>query len=54
MESHLEIIVLLLPDAGGGIEAGGGQVVPTRRPGHFPHGALVSILEDSLAGPGIT
>lgn len=54
MASDLKIIVLLFPDAGSGVKAGRGKIVPTRRPRHFPHSSLVSILEDSLACPGVT
>lgn len=54
ISAHLKIIFLLFPDACGCIKAGRGQIIPTGRPGHFPHCALVSILKHSLAHPRVT
>lgn len=50
---HLEIVIFLLPDAGGCVEAGGGKVVTTGRPSHLSDCALVSILKHRLAFPGV-
>lgn len=54
IQSDLKIIILLFPDACGGIKAGRGQVVPTGRPCHFPDRTLVSILKDRLTDPRVT
>ena len=54
ISSYLKVVVLLFPDACGGIEAGRCQIVSTGRPGHLPHGALVPILKHSLTNPRVT
>lgn len=51
--SHLEAVFSPLPDAGGGVKAGGGQVGAAGGPGHPAHRALVPLAQHRPAGPAL-